>query len=64
MDNDRFSYQFLRSNACDPVYNVEYMEFNYFPSYFHVYNWCGENHIRAYCPYNSYSLSSPDYNQS
>ena len=64
MDNDRLSYQFLRSNACDPVYNVEHMEFNYFLSYFQVRNWCGENHNEPNCPYYSYSPPLPCYNLS
>ena len=64
MDNGRFSYQFLRSNACDPVYNVEHMPFNYFSSSFQVCNWCRENHNRAYCLYYSYLPSQPHYNPS
>ena len=64
MDNDRFSYQFLRANACDPVYNVEHIPFNYFPSSFQICNWCGENHNGAYCPYYSYSPPQPHYNPS
>lgn len=64
MDNDEFSNKFLRYNACDPVYNVEHMQFNYFSSYFQVCNWCGENHNGANCPYYSYSPLSPHYNPS
>ena len=64
MDNDRFSYQFLRSNACNPVYNVEHMPVNYLPSSFQVCNWCGENYNGAYCPYYSYSPPQPHYNPS
>ena len=64
MNNDEFSYQILRSNTCDNVYNVEYMQFNYFSSYFQVCNWCGKNHDGAICPYYSYSPLSPHYNPS
>ena len=62
MNNDGFSYQFLRSNACNPVYNIEYMPFNYLPSSFQVCNWCGEDHNGAYYSYYSYLPPQPHYN--